>query len=60
MKVRQWQAQNKGIERNAYAERFWEYKAFGTALDELDAPEAEAWILMESIINLYKDHRSNK
>lgn len=58
--VRQWKAKRKGIERTVYEEMYWERKAFGNSLDELDEPYAEALILVESIVNLWQDHKSRK
>jgi hypothetical protein len=60
LNVRQWKAKRKGIKRTIYEEIYWEQKAFGNRLDGMDEPTAQALILIESIVNLWQDHMSNK
>jgi hypothetical protein len=39
---------------------YWEWKTFEKPLDGLDERDAEAFILIESIKNLYDDHMRRK
>ena len=60
VKVRQARAERKGIVRTVYEDMYWEWETFGRTLYGLNERDAEAFILIKSIKNLYDDHMSRK